>query len=114
VPTSPVVLVCIQCTVMEMILIFKCGIQQHLEVMDLTKWVKIGCYPNDNISYWIVNISLKIDDIIEFEAARYYHSPRQHYQVWSITTMGYRGYANNLTTPSSTINLSTQAFTGSS
>jgi len=78
--------------------------------------VQFGHDPNDDITYWVVNISLSNDERIEFEAGDvigYYHPTRSRYNVWSVTTAGYRGYANNFTTPSSTIYLSTQDFTGS-
>jgi len=71
-------------------------------------------FGNDDFTYWVVSISLNNDDRVEFEAGDvigYYHPPRSRYQVWSITTAGYIGYANNFTTRSSTINLSTQYIT---
>ena len=81
-----------------------------------SKVVQIGHDPNDDFTYWVVNITLNDDDRIEFEAGDvigYYHPARSRYNVWSITTSGYRGVANNFTTPLSTINLNTQCITGS-
>ena len=78
--------------------------------------VQIGHDPNDNFTYWVVSITLNGDDRIEFETGDvigYYHPARSCYNVWSIITTGYRGFANNFTTPLSTINLDTQYFTGS-
>ncbi|XP_065903482.1 uncharacterized protein [Dysidea avara] len=81
-----------------------------------SKVIQIGHDPNDDFTYWVVNITLNDDDRIEFEAGDvigYYHPARSRYNVWSITTSGYRGFANNFTTPLSTINLNTQYITGS-
>jgi len=57
-------------------------------------------------AYWLVNLTLKDDDRIEFESGDvlgYYQPPNSRYQLWSIRTTGYIAYANMISAP---VNLS--------
>ena len=71
----------------------------------------VGEVDNDNNTYWLVNVTLNDDDRIEFEAGDvigYYHPPDSRYRVWSISSTGYRIYANDNAEASNSINISTQ------
>jgi len=66
---------------------------------------------NDNNTYWLVNITLNDDDRVEFEVGDvigYYHPPDSRYRVWSISSAGYRNYANDFADASNSINIITQ------
>ena len=63
---------------------------------------------NDNIVYWLLNMSLNGSEIIEFEAGDvigFYQPPDTRYQMWTIATEGYTASGSDSINSSSTLSL---------